>query len=586
LRRVSLLVVGALAAIGALVLGPGAGRAPAAGRPAPAWAGTCGLPQVSPIWADYGRPELSSIFGRPGAVLAVSGGSFPAEMRSAGAATIYFDLYLKGRVGEPSAPADPSTIVDKANKLFDFAVQQMGCSTPTIVENELFGAGLVTPWSTTNVQYRQNVLVFLQQLAARGAHPVLLVNSAPYTAGDAGVWWQQVAAVADIVREDYVPATLTARLGPIVGSRALRTTYRRSIADFASLGIAPQRLGIMISFATTRGLGGRNGLQSTTAWLQVAKWQALAARTVAAETSIGSIWSWGWAEWNDPERDPDKPLAACVWLWTRSPSLCDAPGQAGPEFDTSRTQGQIRLPAGIQCTVGRQQVSNDAIQRLQLLTGDRDTAFSAIYERLVESRYAPVSTTSILAAERAAIAAYFDGSRNAYLAALAKAHATVAIARGVLGDQIRRARIAADLPAAQPAATAVSAFYTSYPDVLVRPVETKPVAPWLDGRTRGLILSATAPSQLFEGGTRTVWTPHGLIRVKPLGSSLPLGAVPLTQARPAIVAALRSFARGDSFERWSEKKQTEALATTICARDDLPQAAPIELTNYLPFLQL
>ena len=70
-----------------------------------------------------------------------------------------------------------------------------------IAENELSGAGLETPWSDTNAQYRQNVLTYLQTLAARGARPFLLINSAPYTGGEAAAWWQQVAAVADIVRE-------------------------------------------------------------------------------------------------------------------------------------------------------------------------------------------------------------------------------------------------------------------------------------------------------------------------------------------------------------------------------------------------
>jgi hypothetical protein len=318
----------------------------------------------------------------------------------------------------------------------------------------------------------------------------------------------------------------------------------------------------------------------------VAKWQALAARAIAVETGIGSIWSWGWAQWSDPERDADKPLAACVWLWTRAPSLCDAPTEAGSTFDTSRIDGQIRLAASVQCTVGRDKLSNDAIQRLELLTGDRDTAYSALYERLVEARYAAVSPMAVLAAERAVIAESFEGSRSAYLAALAKAHATVTIARAVLADQIRRARIATDLPAATPSSSAVKAFYTSYPDVMVRQVETKPAASWLGGRTRGFILSATAPTQLFDGGTRSVWTPTGVVRVKPLGAAAPLGAVSLAEARPAIAAALRSFSRNESFERWTEARQKGALATTICARDELPQVAAVELTTYLPFLQI
>jgi hypothetical protein len=578
-RKLAVILLGFVA-----LLAPG--RAEAAKRPVPAYAGTCGLPQAAPVWVEYGWPDFAQTFGKPGIVVGGSSGDFPAQMRAAGAATVYFDLYLKARVGEPSAPADPAGLVDKANKLFDYAANQIGCPTPTIVENELFGAGLVTPWSETNARYRQNVLTFLTALAARGAHPVLLVNSPPYTAGDAGVWWQQVAQVADIVREDYVPANAVWKKGPILGNRQLRNAYRKSIEDFTSIGIPPQRLGVMVSFSTTPGFGGRNGLEPLDAWLQVAKWQALAAQTVASETGIGSVWSWGWAEWSAAEKDPDKLVAACVWLWARNPALCDGPGQAGSGFDVSRTEGQFRLGTDVQCTVDGRGLSNDAIQKLQLLTGDRDTAFTALYERLVEGKVAPVSSRQVLAAERAVIATKFKGSRAAYTAALAQAHANVGIARGILGDELRRARIEERLPVGTPSGSEVETFFTSYPDVLARAVATKEPAPWLGGRKRGLILSAVAPEQLFAGGARTVWTPLGSVAVKPLGATVALGSLPLSAARPAILAALRTFARGEAFERWTEKLQDKSLDDAICARDDLPQPGAVELSTYLPFLRL
>ncbi|TML87202.1 MAG: hypothetical protein E6G08_10860 [Actinobacteria bacterium] len=563
------------------------GRADAAKRPAPAYASTCGLPAVSPMWIDYGWPDMVSTFARPGIVLTTTGAAFTEQLRAAGVPAVFFDLNFKNRVGQPSDPTDPSTMVDRANRLFDYAVQQAGCPTPTIVENELFGAGLVTPWSDTNTTYRANVLTFLQQLASRGAHPVLLVNSPPYTANEAGDWWRSVAAVSDIVREDYVPATIVWKQGATLGGRTLRNAYRRSIQDFTSIGIEPQHVGVMVSFSTTPGFGGRNGLQPTSAWLQVAKWQALSAQAIAAETGISSVWTWGWGQWTAAEQDPDKPLAACVWLWTRDPGLCDATAQAGSDFDASRTEGQVRLPAGVQCLVDGRALSNDAIQKLQLMTGDRDTAFTGLYERLVESKLAPVSGRAILAAEQYVIATRFNRSQTAYAAALAQAHATVQIARGILGDELRRSRIELRLPGGSPSAGAVESFYTSYPDLLARSVQAKKTTPWLPyGKTRGLILSALAPGQLFSGGARTVWTPLGSVAVKPLGEPLALGAVPLEQARPAIVAALRHFARGEAFERWTEAVQKKNLDSTACARDDLPQPAAVELSTYLPFLRL
>jgi hypothetical protein len=571
-------------------LGPAS--ASARSVPLPPYAGQCGLPATQPLWAEFGwpTPAFNAIFGKPGIVLGASSGSYPAQMRSAGAATVYFDLHLNDRIGTTTKPADPTTIAAKAHKLFDFAVQQTGCQTPVIVENELAGPGLVTPWSDSNAQYRQNALSFVQQLASLGAYPVLLIPSAPYTGGDALAWWQQASASAEIVREDYVPATATWKQGAVLGNRVLRNSYRQAVSDLTSVGIPPNRVGLMISFATTPGYGGRSGLEPDAAWYQVAKWEQLAAAQVARETGIASVWSWGWGEWNAPEQDPAKPYALCAWLWARSPKLCDAPKAIGPSFDASRTEGQLAaLTPGIQCLVGNRGLSNDAIQQLQLLTGDRDTAYSALFERLVESAKAPVPTSQVLAAERAVIAQSFGGSRAAYVAALARAHASVGIARGILGDQLRRARVEATMFAPPASPTDVQTFYTSYPDLQVRLVRAKPAPTWLGGRLEGLALSEVAPDRLFTlptGRAAVVGTSSGSFRVQALADAQPLGAVPLAKATPAIAAALRDFARGAAFEQWTVARQRSALDDALCARDDLPQPAAVDLTQYLPFLRL
>ncbi len=583
MKKIAVLIV-CCAALAAL----GPGRASAAASP-PIWAGQCGLPASGPIWGDYGWPDLESVFGRPGVVLAVSSGVFPQRMRDAGAATVYFDLYLNKRVGTTTAPADPAGLADKAKTFFDYAVQQSGCPNPVIVENELFGASLVTPWSDANAQYRANVLSFLQHLTWLGAHPILLVNSKPYTGGEALAWWLEVSKYADIVREVYVPANATWKAGSLIGNRTLRQRYRRAIEDFTSIGIAPNRLGLMVSFSSTRGFGGRNGLQPASAWFQVAKWQAFAATTAAADTGLGSIWSWGWAEWNAAEKDPAKPLAACAWLWARSPGLCDAPSTIGASFDASLTDGQIALSTGEQCRVGGRAISALAIKGLQRLTGDRETAFSALFERTVEREHAPVRASDVLAAERAIVARSFGGSRAGYVAALRKAGATVAVARGVIEDELRRATLEARLYAPPPSAAEVQTFYSSYPDLLARTVQSKPAPAWLGGRAVGLALSEVAPERLFSlsvGRKAVVRTAEGAFTVKALDEAVPLGAVPLSRARPAIVAALRRFARASAFEQWTIVRQHSALDETTCVRDDLPAPAAVDLVQYLPFLRL
>jgi hypothetical protein len=556
-------------------------------HPAAAGSNPCGIPSYNTLWIDYADGSVDfwqQLFARPGIIGATT--TTGAQLRAAGALNVYWDMYLNNRVGQPSKPADASTIVAKANKLFDYAVDATGCATPWIAENELFGSGLVTPWSATNTQYRANVLLYLTTLAQRGARPFLLVNSTPYVDGTAGDWWRQVAKVADIVREDYFPAPSIWKKGPIVGPRFMRQAFRQSLQVFIDLGISKTRLGIALGFQTGAGKGGREGL-ARDAWLQTVKWQGLAARQVAEDTGVTTIWSWGWGHFSG--YDPDKEAAACVYLWTRSPALCDAPGQAGSGFDASRSAGLIKLPAGMQCTIGVRRIGQNELGPLQQLTGDRDVAYTALLERLTESRYASVSQTDVLAAERAVIADRFGGSRSAYLAALAQAHATLSVARGVIADQLRRLEIEPTLSAPSPSNAAIEAFYLAYPDLLARAVTAKPAPWWLGGRTSGWALAQLAPQRVFEVSTglaaNVSWL-GGIVKVKPTGDALPLGALPLAQARPAIAAALKSFARGQAFESWTVARQSGSLAAATCLRDDLPQPGSVDLSTFLPFLSL
>jgi len=557
----------------------------------PAYAGQCGLAATQPVWFEFGWPldSFNAILGKSGIAIGASSGSYPADMRAKGAATVYFDLHLNNRIGTSTKPADPAAFPQKAQTLVNFASQQTGCSTPVIVENELAGPGLVTPWSDTYAQYRANALAWLQQLASRGAHPVLLIPAKAYIGGDALQWWQQVAQVAEIVREIYVPATATWKQGVVLGNRNLRIAYRGAVSNLTDAGIPPDRIGIMVSFATTKGFGGRGGLEPDAAWYRVAKWQALAAQQVAAETGIASVWSWGWGEWNPAEQDPAKPYALCAWLWTRSPTLCDAPKAIGQDFVASKKEGQLNLiPGSVQCLVGKYGLAESAIDALQRVTGDRETAYSALYERLVESQYTSVSPTDVLAAERAVIAQQFNGSRAAYVAALRDAHASVAIARGVLGDELRRAHVEDTLSTAPPSPAQVETFYESYPDLQVRLVQAKPRPSWLPA-AKGFALSQVAPDTIFQlgrGKTSAVRTSEGQFAVKILNEPQTLGAMPISKVSSTIAAALRSFARGDAFDKWTVGKQRFILNNALCKGDDLPQPSAVDLTQFLPFLRL
>ena len=163
----------------------------------------------------------------------------------------------------------------------------------------------------------------------------------------------------------------------------------------------------------------------------------------------------------------------------------------------------------------------------------------------------------------------------------------VAIARGAIADEIRRARIEATLSVRRPTPVEISSFYFAYPSLLSRSVSVTPAAWWLGGEREGVALSSIAPARVFSLERKgTVHTLDGRFVVRPLAKSMPLGALPLERARPGIVAALEAFARGAAYERWSAAKQDSARKRALCARDDLPSAGAVDLSTFLPFLSL
>ncbi|MGZ4384462.1 MAG: hypothetical protein ACXVY3_07675 [Gaiellaceae bacterium] len=582
-------VLAALLAGGLLSFsGTGARPATAALRDTPA----CGLPATPPLWIDYADSSVpfgQAIFGRPGIIAASARIPTAAALRQAGAQTIYFDLYLKDKVGTTVKPADPATIAARADKLFNSAVASSGCSTPYIAENELFGSNLPTPWTEKNAQYRANVLALLQRLHDKGAHPFLLISKAPYTDGDAGDWWRKVAAVSDLVPEVYFNARNLYKQGAILASRNVRTAFRQAITNFTSTDIPLSKLGIMLGFQTGTGVGGREGLQPKEAWFRTVKWQALAAKQVAKELPVGSIWSWGWGAWSDAARDPDKQAAACVYLWTRTPSLCDGPAMAGSAFDTSLSEGQITLPAGTTCAVDSTVIKSSGVSALQRLTHDPDVALSVLYARAIESEALVPSPAQVAAVEQAIVSLRFGGSYARYGQALTRAGATRTLARAAIADQLRRSILRGGFKVAAPSTADVMSFYESYADVLARPVQVRPAAPWLGGSPSGYALQSLAPDAVFKqpaGVTKQVTTPLGLFSVKASGPATPLGALPLPLVSKAVAVALRGFAQGEAFTNWSLGKQLAGLSRTACVNDDMPSPNSVELISYLPFLSI
>jgi hypothetical protein len=236
--------------------------------------------------------------------------------------------------------------------------------------------------------------------------------------------------------------------GPVTGSRRRRTVMRRALDRFEAIGIPTSRLGLLHGFQSGLGSGGRENL-SIDYWLRVVKWEALAARQVIAEraergTPLGSQWSWGWGDFPllSPI-DPEKPLVACAWLWTRDPGLCDAPARAtaaGLPFEASLTEGQLALAPGVQCLVESIPAAFDtvSVDRLAAVTGNRQVALDIIFARTLEWRRAAVPWGAVVRAERRIVARRFHGRRGDYVRALSRRKAGIGIARALIADQLRR----------------------------------------------------------------------------------------------------------------------------------------------------
>ena len=452
---------------------------------APAEARECGIPDSKPLWVDFAGHD-APLPQKPGLTLAyTSGTEKPAAARAAGAATVFFDLNFNKRVGTPTAPADPATIVEKADRLFDFAVSVTGCATPWIALNELFGAQTPTPWTATTAQYRENTLVLVRRLAERGARPALTIANPPYTGGEAADWWREAAKTALLIRQVFFTAPNVPQLhalGPVRGSRAMRRGMRGLVRRFTEIGIPASRVALELQFHSAPGQGGREGLQPRSKWLEIVKLEALAARQVTKELGTHSIWSWGWATFSTAGIDRDKGEAVCVYLWVRDPKLCSGPGAAGPAFDASLTAGQLRLPAGTICTLQAGSIRTDAVAPLLRALGDRDVARSVVLERLVLASKVELEPGAVLAAELALVEERHGGSLAAYRTALGRARLGRVAARALLADELRREAIRSRFRPPPPSAAAVAAFHSTYAPLQARYVEVAQPVAWLARR--------------------------------------------------------------------------------------------------------
>jgi hypothetical protein len=262
---------------------------------------------------------------------------------------------------------------------------------------------------------------------------------------------------------------------------------------------------------------------------------------------------------------------------------------AGPKFDKSLTEGQLTLPAGSQCKTPWGLLGSSQLSSVAHVTGDREIAYTSLFGRLVLKSALQVKPKDLKAAERAIIRYRFGGSGAAYRGALARAGASTAIARGVIADELRQARVERKFRVRAPAGKAIASYHESYASTPARLVQVRPAPAWLGHRSRGVAIDGLAPAPVFRisghGWTR-VKTRDGVIRVRALTPTAPLGAFSLGDAWSSIRAALVQDAQGSVFDNWLMRRESAALQWTTCRKDWLPAVGPLELTTELPFLAL
>ena len=244
---------------------------------------------------------------------------------------------------------------------------------------------------------------------------------------------------AYLVRQMHFNAPFIYGMGPIVGARTRRVAMRHAVEGFIATGVPAERMGLLLGFQSGPGKGGREGLEPRASWFEIIKQDALAARQVTGELGLSSVWSWGWGTFDEAGADADKPAAACVYLWTRDPTLCDGLRAAGPRFNSSLTLGQIILPAGVQCKTGVGRITEAAVEQLETVTGNRQSALTALLNRLIYAHErVTVSSDEIDHVLTSLIERGFAGDSVAYQAALTQAGVTPPLARTLVADQLRR----------------------------------------------------------------------------------------------------------------------------------------------------
>jgi hypothetical protein len=208
--------------------------------------------------------------------------------------------------------------------------------------------------------------------------------------------------------------------------------------------------------------------------------------------------------------------------------------------------------------------------------------------RRIEDETTDVGTAEILATENRVLASRFGGSRGAYRAALARARASLSVARGILGDEIRKRELQARFRVARPSSATIQRYLATHATVAARRMVVSPAPSWLP-EGWGYALGSSAPASVFTVSTgRSVQlrTIEGRFTVRALDETTALEVLPVQLVRSAVVRELAFEQRSEIYAEWTLRRQRGAESRLVCQKDRMPANGMVELSSFAPFLAL
>jgi hypothetical protein len=282
-----------------------------------------------PIWAEaaaFGVHDtpVEPILARPGTLLGVSNDDWADSYRSRGAETAGWHMRLPAIVGTLSNPKTRDAVRTKVPGLSNLAHRITTCDPPWLALNEMLTVQSPEPIGYGQRRFRENVLVLAKELDARGVRVILFMPRIPHAKTRYRTYWRTLSRYTDYVYEAYTWKTREAIRRSDAGARKyFRDKWTAAVKRLKSFTARPGYTGLMIPYWVNNRNSGRVGL-SDAAWFRITRLKTEAVMAVGRNEHLATLWSWGWhTNRNVGEVDPDKPKAACVYLHTRDPLLCD-----------------------------------------------------------------------------------------------------------------------------------------------------------------------------------------------------------------------------------------------------------------------